>query len=51
MARAHYDLSDDFFRLFQDPMQSCSCAYFERDDMTLGKLGLDIDIAQYTLEK
>jgi cyclopropane-fatty-acyl-phospholipid synthase len=50
--QAHYDLSDDFFRLFLDPTQSYSCAYFERDDMTLeqaqiakidlalGKLGL-----------
>ena len=50
--QAHYDLSDDFFRLFLDSTQSYSCAYFERDDMTLeeaqiakidlalGKLGL-----------
>jgi cyclopropane-fatty-acyl-phospholipid synthase len=32
---AHYDLSDDFFGLFQDPSRIYSCAYFERDDMTL----------------
>lgn len=50
--QAHYDLSDDFFRLFLDPTQTYSCAYFERDEMTLqeaqiakihlalGKLGL-----------
>ena len=50
--QAHYDLSDDFFRLFLDPSQTYSCAYFARDDMTLeqaqlakidlslGKLGL-----------
>jgi cyclopropane-fatty-acyl-phospholipid synthase len=50
--QAHYDLSDDFFRLFLDPTHTYSCAYFERDDMTLeeaqiakvdlalGKLGL-----------
>ncbi len=50
--QAHYDLSDDFFRLFLDPSQTYSCAYFEREDMTLeqaqiakidlalGKLGL-----------
>jgi cyclopropane-fatty-acyl-phospholipid synthase len=50
--QAHYDLSDDFFRLFLDPSQTYSCAYFERDDLTLeqaqmakidlalGKLGL-----------
>jgi cyclopropane-fatty-acyl-phospholipid synthase len=51
--QAHYDLSDDFFRLFLDPSQTYSCAYFEREDMTLeeaqiakidlslGKLGLE----------
>ncbi|WP_396899706.1 cyclopropane mycolic acid synthase family methyltransferase [Mycolicibacterium sp.] len=50
--RSHYDLSNEFFRLWQDPTQTYSCAYFERDDMTLeqaqmakvdlalGKLGL-----------
>jgi cyclopropane-fatty-acyl-phospholipid synthase len=31
----HYDLSDDFFRLFLDESRTYSCAYFERDDMTL----------------
>jgi cyclopropane-fatty-acyl-phospholipid synthase len=51
--QSHYDLSDEFFRLFLDPTQTYSCAYFERDDMTLeeaqiakidlalGKLGLE----------
>ena len=50
--QAHYDLSDDFFALFLDPTRMYSCAYFEREDMTLeeaqkakvdlalGKLGL-----------
>jgi len=33
--QSHYDLSDEFFRLFLDPTQTYSCAYFERDDMTL----------------
>ncbi len=33
--QAHYDLSDEFFRLFLDPTETYSCAYFERDDMTL----------------
>jgi len=33
--QAHYDLSDDFYRLFLDPTMTYSCAYFERDDMTL----------------
>ena len=51
--QAHYDLSDEFFRLWLDPTQTYSCAYFERDDMALeeaqlakidlalGKLGLE----------
>lgn len=51
--QTHYDLSDDFFKLFLDPTRTYSCAYFERDDMTLeeaqrakidlslGKLGLE----------
>jgi len=50
--QAHYDLSDDFFGLFQDSSRTYSCAFFEREDMTLeeaqiakidlalGKLGL-----------
>src|SRR4030081_2013425 len=33
--QSHYDLSDDFYRLWLDPTQTYSCAYFERDDMTL----------------
>ena len=45
--QAHYDLSDDFFRLFLDPSQTYSCAYFERDDMTLEEAQLaKIDLAQ-----
>ncbi|UXA07910.1 class I SAM-dependent methyltransferase [Mycobacterium sp. SMC-2] len=51
--QAHYDLSDDFFRLFLDPTMTYSCAYFDRMrdipleeaqlrkmDLALGKLGL-----------
>ena len=50
--QAHYDLSDEFFALFLDPTRTYSCAYFEREDMSLeeaqyakvdlslGKLGL-----------
>src|SRR6476660_9730883 len=33
--QAHYDISNDFFGLFQDPTRTYSCAYFQRDDMTL----------------
>jgi cyclopropane-fatty-acyl-phospholipid synthase len=32
---AHYDLSDDFFGLFQDPSRIYSCAYFEPEHLTL----------------
>ena len=42
----HYDLSDDFYRLFLDPTQTYSCAYFERDGMTLEEAQLaKIDLA------
>ena len=33
--RAHYDLGDDFFRLFLDPTMAYSCAVFDRPGMTL----------------
>src|ERR1700738_5496767 len=33
--QAHYDLSDEFFGLFQDPSRTYSCAYFEPADLTL----------------
>ena len=51
--QAHYDLSDDFFRLFLDPTQTYSCAYFERDDMTLEDAQLakiDLALAKLLLE-
>ncbi|WP_236574300.1 class I SAM-dependent methyltransferase [Hydrogenophaga sp. PBL-H3] len=35
--RFHYDLCDDFFALWLDPMRVYSCAYFERPDMTLAQ--------------
>jgi cyclopropane-fatty-acyl-phospholipid synthase len=46
--QAHYDISDDFFGLFQDPSRTYSSAYFERDDMTLeeaqiAKVDLNLD--------
>lgn len=33
--QSHYDLSDEFFALFLDPTRTYSCAYFERDEMSL----------------
>jgi len=35
--QAHYDLSDDFFGLFQDPTRKYSCAYFTGPDVTLSE--------------
>jgi cyclopropane-fatty-acyl-phospholipid synthase len=44
--QAHYDLSDEFFELFLDPTRTYSCAYFERDDMTLAEAQIaKIDLA------
>ncbi|CAM3065669.1 SAM-dependent methyltransferase [Mycobacterium intermedium] len=51
--QAHYDLSDDFFRLFLDASQTYSCAYFERDDMTLQEAQLakvDLSLSKLNLE-
>ncbi len=33
--RAHYDLGDDFFKLFLDPTMAYSCALFEQPGMSL----------------
>jgi cyclopropane-fatty-acyl-phospholipid synthase len=42
----HYDLSDEFFALFLDPTRTYSCAYFERDDLTLEQAQIaKIDLA------
>jgi cyclopropane-fatty-acyl-phospholipid synthase len=46
--RAHYDLSDDFFALFQDPSRTYSCAYFDPPDLSLeeaqfAKIDLNLD--------
>ena len=51
--QAHYDLSDEFFKLFLDPSQTYSCAYFERDDMTLEEAQLakiDLSLGKLNLE-
>ena len=44
----HYDVSDDFFGLFQDPTRTYSCAYFEPPELTLeeaqiAKIDLNLD--------
>jgi cyclopropane-fatty-acyl-phospholipid synthase len=35
--QAHYDLSDDFFGVFQDPTRKYSCAYFTGPNCTLSE--------------
>jgi cyclopropane-fatty-acyl-phospholipid synthase len=47
--QAHYDLSNEFFALFQDPTRTYSCAYFPREGMNLQEAQLaKLDM---TLEK
>ena len=46
--QAHYDVSDEFFALFQDPTRIYSCAYFEPPELTLeeaqyAKIDLNLD--------
>ena len=49
--QAHYDLSDDFFELFLDPTRTYSCAYFERDDMTLKEAQIaKIDVTPWAVQ-
>lgn len=44
--QAHYDLSDDFFGIFQDPSRTYSCAFFQQEDMTLEEAQMaKIDLA------
>ena len=44
--QSHYDLSNDFYKLFLDESMTYSCAYFERDDMTLAEAQLaKVDLA------
>src|SRR6476660_5425599 len=51
--QAHYDLSDHFFGLFQDPSRTYSCAFFARDDATLEQAQmakLDLALGQLDLQ-
>ena len=44
--QAHYDISDVFFGQFQDPTRTYSCAFFQREDMTLEEAQMaKIDLA------
>jgi cyclopropane-fatty-acyl-phospholipid synthase len=51
--QAHYDLSDEFFRLFLDPTRTYSCAFFESEDMTLEDAQIakiDLSLAKLDLQ-
>jgi cyclopropane-fatty-acyl-phospholipid synthase len=51
--KSHYDRSNDFFRLWLDPTMTYSCAYFERDDMTLEeaqRAKIDLALGKLNLE-
>jgi cyclopropane-fatty-acyl-phospholipid synthase len=44
--QAHYDISNEFFGLFQDPTRTYSSAFFQREDVTLEEAQLaKIDLA------
>jgi cyclopropane-fatty-acyl-phospholipid synthase len=44
--QAHYDISNEFFGLFQDPTRTYSSAFFQREDMTLEEAQIaKIDLA------
>jgi cyclopropane-fatty-acyl-phospholipid synthase len=48
-----YDVSDDFFALFLGPTMGYTCAYFERDDMTLDEAQVakfDLALGKLNLE-
>jgi cyclopropane-fatty-acyl-phospholipid synthase len=45
-SQAAYDVSDEFFSLYLDPSMTYTCAYFEREDMTLEEAQMaKIDLA------
>jgi cyclopropane-fatty-acyl-phospholipid synthase len=52
--QAHYDLSDDFYKLFLDESMTYSCAYFEKDDYTLAQAQaakVDLSLGKCQIEK
>lgn len=52
-SQAIYDISNEFFSLFLDPTMTYTCAYFERDDMTLEEAQiakLDLALGKLNLE-
>ena len=51
--QSHYDSSNDFFFLFLDPRRVYSCAFFERDEMTLEEAQLaklDLSLGKLNLK-
>jgi cyclopropane-fatty-acyl-phospholipid synthase len=49
--QAHYDISNEFFGLWQDPTRTYSAAFYERDDMSLEEAQIaKIDLALSKLD-
>jgi len=51
--QAHYDISNEFFGLFQDPTRTYSSAFFAREDMTLQEAQeakIDLALSKLDLE-
>ena len=51
--QSHYDSSNEFFFLFLDPWRVYSCAYFEREDMSLAEAQLakiDLSLGKLNLK-
>ncbi len=52
-SQSTYDISDEFFSLLLDPTMTYTCAYFERDNMTLEEAQiakLDLALSKLDLE-
>jgi cyclopropane-fatty-acyl-phospholipid synthase len=53
LMQAIYDISDEFYELFLGPTMGYTCAYFERDDMTLDEAQIakfDLALSKLNLE-
>ncbi len=51
--QAHYDLSDEFFKLYLDPTMTYSCAYFPTGKETLEEAQIakiDLSLAKLKLQ-
>ena len=52
--QSHYDLSDEFFKLFLDPTMTYSCAYFPAGKETLEEAQIakiDLSLSKLKLQR